>query len=110
MITNLQIYIRTVLDLYVQLPGTPRRICPNDRVLAEHWFVRQVPIDIVETALLLGAARRLCRPRDALQLAPVRSMAYFAPVVDELVAESPPKTYIQYLRYKLGVTPRLDTG
>lgn len=110
MVTNLQIYVRTVLDLYIQVPGTPRRVCRNDRVLAQQWFAGQIPIDIVETALLLGSARRIYRPPEALKLAPIRSMAYFAPVVEELVAQPPPKTYIHYLRYKLGFTPSINTG
>ena len=109
MMTN-QIYIRTVLDLYVQLPGTPRRICHNDRVLAEQWFVRQIPIEIVETALRWGAARRLYGPPNALRLPPVRSIAYFAPVVEELVSESPPQSYIHYLRHKLGLVAGFNTG
>ena len=110
MMTNPQIYVRTVLDLYVQMPGTRLRICPHDRALAHQWFARQIPIDIVETALLLGSARRICRPPDALKLPPIRSMAYFDPVVAELVDQPPPKTYIHYLRYKLGFTATINTG
>ena len=103
-------YIRTVLSLYVRLPGSPRRVRRNDRVLAEQWFARQIPIDIVETALLVGTGRRICRHPNALKLAPVRSIAYFAAIVEELLDQPPPKTYIQYLRDKLGVTPSINTG
>ena len=105
-----QTYIQTVLNLYVRLPGSPRRICPNDRVLAQQWFARQIPVDIVETALLLGTGRRIYRHPNALKLAPIRSIAYFAPVVEELLDQPPPKTYIQYLRDKLGITPSINTG
>lgn len=110
MIRNRQVYIRTVLDLYVQMPDTPRRIGPHDRALAGQWFAGKIPIPIVETALLLGSGRRLYRRPDALKLAPIRSMAYFAPVVEELVAQPPPPTYIQYLRFKLGFTARMNTS
>jgi hypothetical protein len=37
-------------------------------------------------------------------------MAYFAPVVEELVDQPPPTTYIHYLRYKLGLTASMDAG
>ncbi len=110
MIGNRQIYIGTVLDLYRQMPGTPLRICSHDRALAHQWFDRQIPIPIIEAALLLGSARRLHRPPDALKLAPIRSMAYFAPVVEELVAKPPPTTYIPYLRFKLGLATSFNTG
>ena len=110
MIGNGQIYIRTVLDLYVQMPGTPLRICPHDRALAHQWFARQIPIPIVETALLLGAGRRIYRRPNALKLAPIRSMAYFEPVVEELLAQPPPPTYIHYLRFKLGFPASFNTG
>ena len=110
MIRNRQIYIRTVLDLYVQMPGTPQRICSHDRALAQQWFARQIPIPIVETALLLGSGRRLYRPPDAFKLAPIRSMAYFGPVVEELLAQPPPATYMQYLRFKLGFATRFNAG
>jgi hypothetical protein len=110
MIRNRQIYIGTVLDLYVQMPGTPLRICPHDRALAHQWFERQIPIPIIEAALLLGSGRRLYRRPDALKLAPIRSMAYFVPVVEQLVAQPPPATYIQYLRFKLGFATSFNTG
>ncbi len=104
------IYIHTVLNLYVQMPGTPERICSHDRRLAEQWCARQIPIPLVEAALLLGVARRSFRRPDASKLAPIRSMAYFEPVVEELVAQPPPPTSIHYLRYKLGFTPNINTG
>ena len=107
--TNHQIYVRSVLNFYLQMPGVPHRVCPNDRALASQWFTRQVPIPIVEAALLLGACRRLRRSPDAPKLAPIRSMAYFGPAVEELVAQPPPPTYIHYLRFKLGFAG-LNTG
>jgi hypothetical protein len=110
MTTSRWIYIHTVLDLYVHTPDTPGRICSHDRRLAEQWFIRQIPIPIIEMALLLGVVRRIFRRADAFQLAPIRSMAYFRPVVEELMAQPPPLTYIQYLRYKLGSTPNINTG
>ena len=100
---NREIYIRTVLNLYLQMPDTPRRAGPNDRLLADQWFARQIPVPIVETALLLASGRRLYRRRDTCSLAPIRSLAYFAPVIEELLADPPPATYNSYLRFKLRV-------
>ena len=93
-----QIYVRTVLNLYVQLPDTSPPARRRDQVLADHFFDRQIPIDIVETALLLGSARRIFRcPRPA----PIRSLAYFKSIVEELLAQSSPPDDVRFLRFKI---------
>jgi hypothetical protein len=43
-----------------------------------------VPLETVETALLLGALRRMIRPPDAPRLTPIRSLAYFRPLIEEI--------------------------
>jgi hypothetical protein len=60
-----------------------------------------VPLRVVETALLLGSLRRLIRPPDAPRLSPIRSLAYFRPVIDELRTHPAPENYLDYLRLKL---------
>ena len=85
--TNRQIDVRTVLNLYVQLPDTSRRYSLRDRALADHFFDRQIPIDIVETALWLGSARRIFRYP---ALAPIHSLAYFESIVEQLAPSAPP--------------------
>ena len=52
-------------------------------------------------ALLLGSLRRLIRPADAPRLAPIRSLAYFRPVIEELQENPAPENYRDYLRLKL---------
>jgi hypothetical protein len=108
--TTCEIYIRTVLDLYVRMPGAPQRICPHDRALAHEWFRRQIPLHVVESALLLGSGRRIYRRSDAPKLSPIRSMAYFGPILEQVVDQPPPATYIQYLRFKLGFDASFNTG
>ena len=54
----------------------------------------------METALLLGSLRRLIRPADAPRLSPIRSLAYFRPVIDELRTHPAPENYLDYLRLK----------
>jgi hypothetical protein len=60
-----------------------------------------VLLETVETALLLGSLRRLIRPDDAPRLAPIRSLAYFRPVIEELRENPAPENYRDYLRLKL---------
>ena len=95
-------YVAAVLTLYVGLPDTPDRASAHDRAVARAFFEREVPLDIVESALLLGSLRRRNRPAAALPLAPVRSLAYFSSVVDEVLHQQLPPGYHDYLRAKAG--------
>ena len=60
---------------------------------------------IAESALLLASLRRLLRPADLPPLSPIRSLAYFQPVVDELRVHPMPAHYLDYLRLKLNRIP-----
>lgn len=105
LMTYRQIYVRTVLNLYVQLPDTSPPARLRDRALADHFFDRQIPIDIVETALLLGSARRIFRcPRPA----PIRSLAYFTSIVEELLAPPSPPGDVRFLRFAMDREPEHD--
>lgn len=94
-------YIAAVLTLYVDLPDTPLRASASDQWLARRFHDDGVPLHAVETAMLLGSLRRLIRPAQAPRLSPIRSLAYFQPVIDELRAHPVPEGYLDYLRLKL---------
>ena len=94
-------YIAAVLELYVELPDTPLRASVADQSLARRLHDDGAPLNVVETALLLGSLRRLVRPEDAPPLSQIRSLAYFRPVIDELQAHPVPDGYLDYLRLKL---------
>ena len=94
-------YIAAVLTLYVDLPDTPLRASVSDQWLARRFHDDGVPLHAVETALLLGSLRRLIRPAGATRLSPIRSLAYFRPVIEELEAHPVPVGYLDYLRLKL---------
>jgi len=94
-------YVAAVVTLYVELPDTPLRPSVSDQWLAHRFHDDGVPLRVVETALLLGSLRRLIRPVGAPALSPIRSLAYFRPVIDELRAHPAPESYLDYLRLKL---------
>jgi hypothetical protein len=94
-------YIAAVLTLYVDLPDTPLRTSASDQWLAHRFHDDGVPLHVIETASLLGSLRRLIRPTDAPRLSPIRSLAYFRPVIDELRNHPAPESYLDYLRLKL---------
>jgi hypothetical protein len=93
-------YRSAVLKLYLNLPETPSKPSPNDRKSAAGLHMQGVDLATVESALLLASVRRLCRPSDMPPLPPIRSLAYFLPVIQELVANPLPENYLDYLRGK----------
>ncbi len=94
-------YVRAVLASYRDLPDTPSHCRTPDRSLAGQLFDRQIPLCTVRQTFLLASARRLLRPPTAPQLAPIRSLHYFLPVIEELLQNPLPDGYSQYLKRRL---------
>lgn len=99
--SNPALYVSTVLMLYMDLPDTPLRASAQDQWLARKLHEQAVPLMVVESALLLASLRRLVRPADLPPLPPIRSLAYFQPVIAELQQQPLPAGYLDYLRLKL---------
>ena len=93
-------YVATVLILYVELPETPMRASVQDQWQARRLHDRGVPLRVVESAFLLASLRRLARLSDGPPLSPIRSLAYFLPVIEELTENPSPENYLDYLRLK----------
>jgi len=94
-------YVRQVLEEYRKTPGTMGTIRRPDRMLAAQLFQRGVPVSVIENAFVLAATRRLMRPADAPPLGPIRSLAYFLPVIEEVPELRVSQDYFLYLRHKL---------
>jgi hypothetical protein len=98
-------YVRRLLQTYRATPGTCGTVRGPDRLLAAHLHQRGVPIEAVENALTLAAARRLLRPADAPPLAIIRSLAYFAPVIEEVLTLPVSPEYFRHLRQRIATFP-----
>lgn len=94
-------YVRHVLDAYRKTSGTMGTVRRPDRLLAAQLHHRGVPLTAVENALVLAAARRLIRPADSAPLSMIRSLAYFLPVIDEVLSLRVNPDYFRYLRHKI---------
>jgi hypothetical protein len=94
-------YVRRVLEAYRNTPGTCGNLRRPDRLLALQLYQRGIPLNKVENALVLAAVRRMIRPAEAPPLAIVRSLAYFLPVIDEVLEMEVGEEYFQYARQKL---------
>jgi hypothetical protein len=93
-------YVAALILLYVDLPDTPWRPGPQDQSTARRLYQQGVPLPLAECALLLASLRRLVRTPGLPQLAPIRSLAYFQPVIAELQQQPLPNGYLDYLRLK----------
>lgn len=94
-------YQSAVLKLYVELPETPAKASPRDRRRAAELCARGIELATVESAMLLASLRRLGRPAEMPVLSPIHSLAYFFPVIQELVDNPMPEDYRDYLQKKL---------
>jgi hypothetical protein len=94
-------YIQKVLDAYRQTPGTTGMVRRPDRLLAEQLYGRGVPVQAIENALVLATSRRQIRPAGTPPLTTIRSLAYFSPVIEEVLELRVNPEYFRYLRYKI---------
>jgi hypothetical protein len=94
-------YVRQVLEAYRKTPGTMGTVRLADRLLAAQLYQRGVSVNVIENAFVLGATRRLNRPADAPPLGTIRSLAYFLPVIEEVLDLRVSPDYFAYLRQKL---------
>jgi hypothetical protein len=97
-------YVRQVLEAYRKTPGTMGTVRQPDRLLAAQLYQRGVALSVIENALLLAAVRRLIRPANTPPLGTIRSLAYFLPVINEVLEIKVSPGYFQYLRHKLART------
>ena len=94
-------YVRQVLGAYRRTPGTTGSVHSADRLLATQLHERGVSLVAVENALVLAAARRLLRPDHLPPLGTIRSLAYFLPVIDEVLELEVGPDYFRYVRSKI---------
>jgi hypothetical protein len=94
-------YVRRLLEAYRATPGTCGAVRRPDRLLAIQLHERGVPLEAVENALTLAAARRLARPADAPPLGIIRSLAYFSPLIEEVLRLQVSPDYFRHLRNRL---------
>ena len=96
-----QAYICQVLEAYRKTQGTMGTVRRADRTLAAQLCQRGVAVTVIQNAFVLAATRRLIRPAGAPPLGTIRSLAYFLPVIEEVIGLRVSPDYFQYLRHRL---------
>ncbi len=94
-------YVQRVLDAYRATPGACGVARKPDRAFALALHARGVPMEAVENAFVLAAARRTARRDGAATLGVIRSLAYFGPVIEEVLESGASPDYYRYLRLRL---------
>jgi len=94
-------FVRRALAAYRTTPGTCGVVRRPDRELAAQLHQRGVPLAAIENALVLAAARRLARLPGAPPLPVVRSLAYFIPVIEEVLQMGVGPEYFDHVRRSL---------
>jgi|SRR5215210_5987303 len=88
-----------ILAAYCALEDTAlSRPSRADRALANNLVARGLTFDLLQTAFILATARRRLASTSSH---PIRSLAYFIPIIDELLSHPPDPDYIQYLASRL---------
>lgn len=86
---SLEDFERQIITAWRGLPCTRGHPPRTDRALLRDLYQRGLPLSLILAAFRLASARR------SSDLPPVRSIAYFCPVIDELQNADP--AYIDYL-------------
>ena len=100
-VVNQQDFVRRVLEAYRATPGACGAVRRPDRELAAQLHRRRVPLQAIENAFVLAAARRLARPTGSPPLPVIRSLAYFLPVIEEVLQLNVSPEYFDHVRRTL---------
>lgn len=99
-------YLTALLRLYLAQPGSPSRASRQDWALAQTLYARGVDLADFAHAVRLATLRRLTR--DPLPPPPVRSLAYYRQVLDQLSPEELEIGYVDYIAFRYQAITRTD--
>lgn len=80
-----QLYLRTIIDLYLAQPDTPAKANRRDWAIATTFYQRGLPLEIVAHAIRVATVNRL---KSGGPHEPVHSLAYYRAVLDSLTPEA----------------------
>ncbi|HSW39465.1 MAG TPA: hypothetical protein VLL97_08240 [Acidobacteriota bacterium] len=98
---EIQAYVESVRERYEKLGCTTGKLNAAGSETARQFHGRSIPFNVVDGAMLLGACRKYESWLNGGLQEPIRSMAYFEPLVAEVQANPLPDGYSRYLRGKL---------
>jgi AraC-like DNA-binding protein len=103
-------YVAAVRRMFSEPACVQGRFGPGDERLAADWQRAGVSLATVRRAILLGSVRKSMSLLDRPGGEPVRSLRYFARLVEAVRTESFPASYWQHLELNLRRCERLEAG
>ena len=100
--THRRDYLAAALRLYLDSPGAPEKASRADWAVAATLHQRAIPLEALVHAIRLATLRR-ARPGESPE--PVRSLAYYRRVLDDLTPEELDPGYIDYVEHRYRALP-----
>jgi hypothetical protein len=94
-------YVGQVLEAYRKRRAPWGRFVARTECWRSNLYQHGLSVKVIENALVLAATRRLIRPVEAPPLGAIHSLAYFLPVIEEVLQLRASPDYFEYLRQKL---------
>ncbi len=94
-------YVRQTLEGYRSLTTTCGGVRPADERLARSLYQKRIPLYAIEGAFILVQARRNARHPSRPPLPPIGSLAYFLPILREILNTPVDPAEISFLWLKM---------
>lgn len=98
---EIKAYVESVRQWFEGLGCTSGKFGAAETEAAKQLQQRAVPLGVVYDAILLGACRKFDAWLNDRPTEPIRSLAYFEPLIAEIQAKPLPAGYSSYLRMKV---------
>lgn len=94
-------YVSAIKSCFLAIGCTVGKFSARDVQYAQELQRRGVPLETVQDALHMGAARKYVSWLNGGSPQPIGSLAYFSALVSEMQAQTLPEGYREYLREKV---------
>lgn len=101
---NRQQYLQEVIEAYLAAPDTPSKARPRDWAIATTFFQQGISVATISHAIRVATLRRHRRDPNLGLLEPIRSLAYFRPLIEHLRQDPDHPKYIKYVRWSYEYT------
>lgn len=100
-------YVGSVRKWFLTLGCTIGRFSPSDERLAGSLEQKGIPLAVIEDAMLIGGCRKYVSWLNSGASAPIASLHYFEPIIDEVIERPFAPGYRDYMRLQVDKLARL---